>query len=275
MEKNIKIIIRKLNAIGNQIGYPYYFYPDGTYGKENINAIVSIKGPLGQVKLKEAAPTYASVAELYTKALEKANVLDYLYSDGTISPKRLNLEITGVIGWKNPDKDAPIGKRALCFTFNGWKYDDFMSNNDFSQNNQFSPHNINSPQGIKNSQLLQDLSEQNLVNILAVNHCLEYTGAGLQANDCFLPSIEEVKLTEPVFLDLVGKIENLSYGTSDKVRSKRFGTNSSLLKNFIFTSNFVAPNSIMCYLYYPGQDKGKFYAKDLNDCACIAPAFWM
>lgn len=48
MEKNIKIIIRKLNAIGNQIGYPYYFYPDGTYGKETSMPSSASRVPSGK-----------------------------------------------------------------------------------------------------------------------------------------------------------------------------------------------------------------------------------
>ena len=127
MEKSIKIITRKLNAIGSQLGYPYYFYPDGSYGKDDTQAVVKVSSPLGQMEIKDIQLQHASIADLYTPNLPNAQALDYLYTNGEISHKRQDKEITGIIGWKNPDKEASVGKRALCFTFHGWKYDDFMS----------------------------------------------------------------------------------------------------------------------------------------------------
>ena len=199
MEKSIKIITRKLNAIGNLIGYPYYFYPDGSYGKDANQAVVKVSSSLGVTEIKDPQPQHASIAERYTQNLASAKALDYLYANGDISPKRLNQEITGIIGWKNPDKEAPVGKRALCFTFHGWKYDDFMSNQDFSQNNHFSLYDIQGTSGKQNSFQLQELAKKHQIDI----------------------------------------------------------------------------NAILCFLYYPEQAQAKFYTKDFNDCACIAPVFWI
>ena len=275
MEKSIKIITRKLNAIGNLIGYPYYFYPDGSYGKDANQAVVKVSSPLGVTEIKDPQPQHASIAERYTQNLASAKALDYLYANGDISPKRLNQEITGIIGWKNPDKEAPVGKRALCFTFHGWKYDDFMSNQDFSQNNHFSLYDIQGTSGKQNSFQLQELAKKHQIDIIALNHCLNYAQNGLSKGDCFLPSQEELRLVEPVFLDLVNQIESFDFGSSERVRNKRFGTNITILKHFLFTSNLVAPNAILCFLYYPEQAQAKFYTKDFNDCACIAPVFWI
>ncbi len=278
MEKNIKIITRKLNSIGSSIGYPFYIYGDGSYSakpKDGEVAVVTVACPLQQINLKENKPVYASVAEKYTPALANAQTLDYLYEDGTISPRRTNFPVTGIIGWKNPDANAPLGKRALCFSFYGWKYEDFMSKEDFSSANTLSKGGILSPSGSENTDKLLELADTAGLTFLAAEHARNLTGQGLQKGDCFLLSEAEAKLIAPVFEDIVNRIETLDFGTSEKVLNRRFGLNSNSLKNFIFTSTLHDPNKIECYMHNPAQPGGKFYDRDLNTSACIAPAFWI
>ena len=59
-------LLNELNAIGEKLGYPFYLFEDGSYGKSivngNMNAIAVIKKPFKQTELHEA-PEHAKETE--------------------------------------------------------------------------------------------------------------------------------------------------------------------------------------------------------------------
>ena len=134
-----KLNLSQLNAIGKEIGYPFYLFKDGSYGRKfvngRLNAIATIKQPFEADNLQEKSFTEATekkpqpikmprssapIIELAKKVtaeqIAKAECGGKVYNNGSIVIRNgfSIAELSGYILWVNPDKTAPIGYRALC-----------------------------------------------------------------------------------------------------------------------------------------------------------------
>lgn len=85
-------ILKQINDIGAKIGYPFYFYADGSFGKSivsgKMNAIVVVKGKFTASGLKNECLAIwddenLSLGEAIICLKEKMNFPIYIYSDGT------------------------------------------------------------------------------------------------------------------------------------------------------------------------------------------------
>lgn len=85
-------ILKQINDIGAKIGYPFYFYADGSFGKSivsgKMNAIVVVKGKFTASDLKNECldvwdDENLSLGEAVICLKEKMNFPIYVYSDGT------------------------------------------------------------------------------------------------------------------------------------------------------------------------------------------------
>ena len=85
-------ILKQINDIGAKIGYPFYFYADGSFGKSivsgKMNAIVVVKGKFTASDLKNECldvwdDENLSFGEAVICLKEKMNFPIYIYSDGT------------------------------------------------------------------------------------------------------------------------------------------------------------------------------------------------
>ena len=90
------IILKRVNDIGAKIGYPFYFYPDGTFGKSIIsgkmNAIGIVKRKFTASSLKDECLAVwddenLSLGEAIINLKDKINFPIYIYSDGTCGNK--------------------------------------------------------------------------------------------------------------------------------------------------------------------------------------------
>lgn len=84
-------ILKQINDIGAKIGYPFYFYADGSFGKSivsgKMNAIVVVKGKFTASDLKNECLAVwddenLSFGEAVICLKEKMNFPIYIYSDG-------------------------------------------------------------------------------------------------------------------------------------------------------------------------------------------------
>lgn len=84
-------ILKQINDIGAKIGYPFYFYSDGSFGKSivsgKLNAIVIVKGKFTASALKDECLAVwddenLSFGDAVICLKEKMNFPIYIYSDG-------------------------------------------------------------------------------------------------------------------------------------------------------------------------------------------------
>ena len=84
-------ILKQINDIGAKIGYPFYFYADGSFGKSivsgKMNAIVVVKGKFTASGLKNECLAIwddenLSLSEAIICLKKKMNFPIYIYSDG-------------------------------------------------------------------------------------------------------------------------------------------------------------------------------------------------
>ncbi len=218
MENNL--ILTQLNDIGVQIGYPFYIFKDGSYGKKitngAMNPIMVVKSrfeveslqsqalpatPLVQQKaivsmpLQDVSPIslalrveekdFNSFAECGSKVYQGGHIL----SAAGFSTDKL----AGYIFWVNPDKNAPAGVRALCCAAKAEEMKFAALNEcEYMEYHCIGTQNIASPHGRENTCGLKGMFAAAKIESKPLEYILGYAQNGLEAGDCFLLSAAEL-----------------------------------------------------------------------------------
>ena len=224
--------LSQLNAIGEEIGYPFYVFKDGSYGRKfvngHLNAIMTVKQPFVVDNLQEKSLTEATVKkpqpikmpqssapiiELAKKVtaeqIAKAECGGKVYNNGSIVIRNgfSIAELSGYILWVNPDKTAPIGYRALCCV------PDFVEMKlIYLSLDKYLPDAIEAfPDGYANTKAIYKAFRLKGIKTEVWEYITNYAKNGLNPNDCFMISPAEMKAARSAN-EMVTPLLGLWYG---------------------------------------------------------------
>lgn len=208
-----KINLQQLNDIGRKIGYPFYVFKDGSYGKKyvngSMNTIMIVKGEFEAEILQEESftkqvyqknemprstgPIIELAKKVTLESMKRAECGGRVHKDGHITDSKTFFyteEISGYILWVNPEKGAPQGYRALCSVP---EYHEMCM-----INTRFDTHLPEAIEGLAdgyaNTKEIYKAFRQRLIKTEAWEYIDNYAKNGLNQHDCFMMSYTELKV---------------------------------------------------------------------------------
>lgn len=125
-----------------------------------------------------------SFADFCAKWSKNCVVGDFVYPSGLItSQAQKSIQAIGIVGWVNPDPNAPIGQRGfmLCCEQEDRIWADKYEITGATDIND----------GWRNTQSLLKLAKEKDCSFPAAEYCVNYSGNGIKAGDGFMASKEQ------------------------------------------------------------------------------------
>ncbi len=171
-----------LDQVIKSEGLPLFIYADGTISGQLIPGAEQVGVVYKNVNCALSNTPESQIINVVacTEFLPMVKVGWYAFADGNFSPNPDAYEqLQGVVGWLNPDKDAPSGQRGLIV---------LAEVESLPWANARCVTRVWGDDGKYNTRLLLEYGKRNNIAFPAAEWCASYSQNGIKAGEAFLPS---------------------------------------------------------------------------------------